>query len=53
MKSAVVRQRVDGREAAVPFYERLTGQAASRFAFSGVGLGVQSRMITGWVKCGS
>jgi predicted enzyme related to lactoylglutathione lyase len=36
--SVVVRQRVDDLEAALPFYERLTGQTASRFAFAGATL---------------
>lgn len=36
--SVVVRQRVEDLDAAVPFYERLTGSTASRFAFSGVNL---------------
>ncbi|MEV5730905.1 VOC family protein [Streptomyces pharetrae] len=36
--SVVVRQRVEDLEAAVPFYEKLTGSTASRFAFAGVAL---------------
>ncbi|MFE5719292.1 VOC family protein [Streptomyces erythrochromogenes] len=36
--SVVVRQRVADLDAAVPFYEKLTGATASRFAFSGVAL---------------
>lgn len=36
--SVVVRQRVEDLDAAVPFYEKLTGSAASRFAFAGVTL---------------
>ncbi|MFE5590114.1 VOC family protein [Streptomyces sp. NPDC056549] len=36
--SVVARQRVDDLEAAIPFYERLTGRAAGRFAFAGVRL---------------
>ncbi len=36
VKSAVIRQRVEDLGAAVPFYEKLTGATASRFAFAGV-----------------
>lgn len=36
--SVVVRQRVEDLDAAVPFYEKLTGSTASRFAFAGVNL---------------
>ncbi|MEU0405674.1 VOC family protein [Streptomyces sp. NPDC006197] len=36
--SVITRQRVDDLEAAIPFYERLTGQTAGRFAFAGVHL---------------
>ncbi|MFF3604149.1 VOC family protein [Streptomyces sp. NPDC002463] len=36
--SVIARQRVDDLEAAVPFYERLTGQTAERFDFAGVRL---------------
>ncbi|WKV72333.1 VOC family protein [Streptomyces sp. PCS3-D2] len=36
--SVVIRQRVEDLDAAVPFYERLTGATASRFAFAGVKL---------------
>ncbi|MFD9725337.1 VOC family protein [Streptomyces sp. NPDC059072] len=36
--SVVVRQRVEDLDAAVPFYEKLTGSTASRFAFAGVDL---------------
>lgn len=36
--SAVVRQLVDDLEAAIPFYERLTGTTAARFAFAGLTL---------------
>ncbi|MGW1892514.1 VOC family protein [Streptomyces sp. NPDC002004] len=36
--SVVARQRVDDLEAAIPFYERLTGRTAGRFAFAGVHL---------------
>lgn len=36
--SVVVRQRVEDLDAALPFYERLTGSSASRFAFAGVTL---------------
>ncbi|GGP80947.1 hypothetical protein GCM10010215_02440 [Streptomyces virginiae] len=36
--SVVVRQRVEDLDAAVPFYEKLTGATASRFAFAGVTL---------------
>jgi predicted enzyme related to lactoylglutathione lyase len=36
--SVVVRQRVDDLETAIPFYERLTGQTADRFDFTGVHL---------------
>ncbi|MFD0127388.1 VOC family protein [Streptomyces virginiae] len=36
--SVVVRQRVEDLDAAVPFYEKLTGSTASRFAFAGVTL---------------
>jgi predicted enzyme related to lactoylglutathione lyase len=34
----VVRRRVPDLEAALPFYEQLTGQSAHRFAFSGARL---------------
>jgi predicted enzyme related to lactoylglutathione lyase len=34
----VVRRRVPDQEAALPFYEQLTGQPAHRFAFSGARL---------------
>ncbi|GGU82353.1 hypothetical protein GCM10010275_16800 [Streptomyces litmocidini] len=36
--SVIARQRVDDLEAAVPFYERLTGRTADRFGFAGVRL---------------
>ncbi|MFI6850906.1 VOC family protein [Streptomyces sp. NPDC050416] len=36
--SVIARQRVDDLEAAIPFYERLTGQPAGRFDFAGVQL---------------
>ncbi|WP_243878728.1 VOC family protein [Streptomyces sp. KS 21] len=36
--SVVVRQRVENLDAAVPFYEELTGSSASRFAFAGITL---------------
>ncbi|GGS73567.1 hypothetical protein GCM10010222_13120 [Streptomyces tanashiensis] len=36
--SVIARQRVDDLDAAVPFYERLTGRTAGRFAFAGVQL---------------
>lgn len=36
--SVIARQLVDDLEAAIPFYERLTGQTAGRFAFAGVHL---------------
>ncbi|MFF1798873.1 VOC family protein, partial [Kitasatospora sp. NPDC058263] len=36
--SVIARQRVDDLEAAIPFYERLTGRTASRFTFAGVRL---------------
>ncbi|MFD7976142.1 VOC family protein [Streptomyces sp. NPDC059071] len=36
--SVIARQRVDDLEAAIPFYERLTGETAGRFAFGGVSL---------------
>lgn len=36
--SVVVRQRVEDLDAAVPFYEKLTGSTAARFAFAGVTL---------------
>ncbi|MEU3902565.1 VOC family protein [Streptomyces goshikiensis] len=36
--SVVVRQRVEDLDAAVPFYEKLTGSTATRFAFAGVNL---------------
>ncbi|MFB7591974.1 VOC family protein [Streptomyces sp. NPDC056169] len=36
--SVLVRQRVEDLDAAIPFYERLTGSSASRFAFAGVTL---------------
>ncbi|WP_307712757.1 VOC family protein [Streptomyces sp. V4I23] len=38
IESVVVRQRVDDLDAAVPFYEKLTGSTAARFAFAGVTL---------------
>ncbi|MEV7027249.1 VOC family protein [Kitasatospora sp. NPDC093558] len=38
INSVVARQRVDDLEAAIPFYERLTGEAADRFDFAGVRL---------------
>ncbi|MFJ6383339.1 VOC family protein [Kitasatospora sp. NPDC092039] len=38
IESVIARQRVDDLEAAVPFYERLTGETAGRFAFAGVQL---------------
>lgn len=38
MDSAIVRQRVEDLDAAVPFYEKLTGSSASRFTFAGVTL---------------
>jgi predicted enzyme related to lactoylglutathione lyase len=38
INSVVVRQRVDDLETAIPFYERLTGQVADRFDFTGVHL---------------
>ncbi|MFD7506251.1 VOC family protein [Streptomyces sp. NPDC059850] len=36
IESVVVRQRVEDLDAAVPFYEKLTGSNASRFSFAGV-----------------
>ncbi|MET9525691.1 VOC family protein [Streptomyces coeruleorubidus] len=36
--SVVLRQRVEDLEAAVPFYEKMTGSTASRFSFAGVDL---------------
>jgi predicted enzyme related to lactoylglutathione lyase len=36
--SVIARQRVDDLDEAVPFYERLTGETAARFAFAGVNL---------------
>ncbi|MER7732372.1 VOC family protein [Streptomyces erythrochromogenes] len=36
--SVVVRQHVEDLDVAVPFYEKLTGATASRFAFAGVSL---------------
>lgn len=38
IESVVVRQRVEDLDAAVPFYEKLTGSTASRFGFGGVTL---------------
>ncbi|WP_394297855.1 hypothetical protein [Streptomyces globisporus] len=38
--SVIARQRVDDLEAAVPFYERLTGRTADRFGFAGVRLAI-------------
>lgn len=38
IESVVVRQRVEGLDAAVPFYEKLTGTTAFRFSFAGVTL---------------
>ncbi|MFF1561507.1 VOC family protein [Streptomyces sp. NPDC058279] len=36
--SVIARQRVDDLDAAIPFYERLTGRTADRFALAGVHL---------------
>ncbi|CAM5337249.1 VOC family protein [Streptomyces tanashiensis] len=36
--SVIARQRVDDLDAAIPFYERLTGRTADRFAFAAVQL---------------
>ncbi|MFJ2868060.1 VOC family protein [Kitasatospora sp. NPDC087314] len=36
--SVIARPRVDDLEAAIPFYERLTGQAAGRFDFGSLRL---------------
>lgn len=36
--SVIARQNVDDLEGALPFYERLTGRKAERFAFAGVHL---------------
>ncbi|MEU9947313.1 VOC family protein [Streptomyces sp. NBC_00464] len=36
--SVIARQRVDDLDAAIPFYEKLTGLTAARFAFAGVTL---------------
>ena len=36
--SVTLRRRVDDLEAAVTFYEQLTGEAANRFAFAGLEL---------------
>lgn len=38
VKTFTVRHRVDDLDTAVPFYERLTGQGAQRFAFAGAQL---------------
>ncbi|MEU3605553.1 VOC family protein [Streptomyces sp. NPDC035033] len=38
IESVVIRQRVEDLDAAVPFYEKLTGSGASRFSFAGVDL---------------
>jgi predicted enzyme related to lactoylglutathione lyase len=38
IESVVLRQRVQDLDAAVPFYEKLTGSTASRFSFAGVTL---------------
>jgi predicted enzyme related to lactoylglutathione lyase len=38
IESVVIRQRVENLNAAVPFYEQLTGSSASRFSFAGVDL---------------
>ncbi|RKN41343.1 VOC family protein [Streptomyces hoynatensis] len=38
IEAVVLRQRVEDLDAAVPFYEKLTGSTASRFAFAGVSL---------------
>lgn len=38
VESVIVRQRVDDLDAAVPFYEKLTGSTTSRFGFAGVTL---------------
>uniref|UniRef100_A0AAU3H370 VOC family protein n=1 Tax=Streptomyces sp. NBC_01401 TaxID=2903854 RepID=A0AAU3H370_9ACTN len=37
--SVIARQRVDDLDAAITFYERVTGQTAARFAFAGVSIG--------------
>ncbi|MEU3312406.1 VOC family protein [Streptomyces sp. NPDC006662] len=36
--SVIARQRVEDLDAAIPFYERLTGRTADRFEFAGVRL---------------
>ncbi|MFJ6050586.1 VOC family protein [Streptomyces sp. NPDC092307] len=36
--SVTLRRRVDDLDAAVPFYEQLTGEAANRFQFAGLEL---------------
>lgn len=36
--TVTVRRRVDNLDTAIPFYEKLTGQPANRFAFAGVQL---------------
>ncbi|MEU3405601.1 VOC family protein [Streptomyces sp. NPDC006670] len=36
--AVIARQNVDDLEGAIPFYERLTGRKAERFAFAGVHL---------------
>ncbi|MCM3886508.1 VOC family protein [Frankia sp. R82] len=38
VRSAVVRRQVEDLDAAVPFYEQVTGASSSRFAFAGVHL---------------
>lgn len=36
--SVIARQRVDDLDAAITFYERVTGETAAQFAFAGVSL---------------
>jgi predicted enzyme related to lactoylglutathione lyase len=38
IESVVIRQRVGNLDAAVSFYEKLTGSSASRFSYAGVDL---------------
>jgi hypothetical protein len=38
ISSVTLRRRVDDLEAALPFYERLTGEPAARFNFAGMEL---------------
>ncbi|GAA1928469.1 VOC family protein [Streptantibioticus ferralitis] len=43
--SVVLRRRVDDLESATAFYERLTGEAASRFRFAGLELAAVGSLL--------